>query len=50
MTFSVSWNTLLEELDDLPEGATLMTPLSHKRFRISDVQQQRVIIAVRGKG
>lgn len=44
MPFSVSWNTLLEELDDLPDGATLITPLSHKRFRITDVQQQRVII------
>ncbi len=44
MAFSVSWNTLLEELDDLPDGATLITPLSHKRFRITDVQQQRVII------
>jgi hypothetical protein len=44
MAFSVSWNTLLEELDELPESATLITPLSHKRFSITDVQQQRVII------
>ena len=44
MSFSVSWNTLLEELDELPEGATLITPLSHKRFQITDVQQQRVIV------
>ena len=44
MTFSVSWHTLLEELDDLPEGATLVTPLSRKKFRITDVQEQRVII------
>jgi hypothetical protein len=44
MTFSVSWHTLLDELDDLPEGATLITPLSHNRFRIADVQEQRVII------
>ena len=44
MSFSVSWNTLLEELDELSEGATLITPLSHKRFRITDVQQQRVIV------
>jgi hypothetical protein len=42
--FSVSWHNLLEELDDLSEGATLITPLSHDRFRISDVQEQRVII------
>ncbi|ERH07891.1 MAG: protein of unknown function (DUF2800), partial [Halonotius sp. J07HN4] len=42
--FSVSWHNLLEELDDLSEGATLITPLSHDRFRISDVQEQRVVI------
>ncbi|MBP1922781.1 hypothetical protein J2751_001797 [Halorubrum alkaliphilum] len=44
MTFSVSWHTLLDELDDLPEGATLITPLSHDRFRVTDVQEQRVVI------
>lgn len=44
MAFSVSWHTLLDELDDLPEGATLITPLSHKRFQVSDVQEHRVII------
>jgi hypothetical protein len=44
MPFSVSWHTLLDELDDLPEGSTLNTPLSHNRFRITDVQEQRVII------
>ena len=42
--FGVSWHTLLDELDDLPEGATLITPLSHDRFRITDVQEQRVVI------
>lgn len=44
MPFSVSWHTLLDELDELPEEATLITPLSHDRFRLSDVQEQRVII------
>lgn len=44
MPFSVSWRTLLDELDDLPDGATFITPLSHKRFRITDVQEHRVII------
>ncbi|ERG90072.1 MAG: hypothetical protein J07HQW1_00085 [Haloquadratum walsbyi J07HQW1] len=44
MAFSVNWHTLLNELDFLPEGATLITPLSHKRFRIDDAQEQRVII------
>jgi hypothetical protein len=44
MPFSVSWHTLLDELDDLPEGATLITPLSHDRFHVTDVQEQRVVI------
>ncbi|MWV40024.1 DUF2800 domain-containing protein [Natrialba sp. INN-245] len=45
MPFSVSWQTLLDELEDLPDGAALVTPLSHNRFRITDVQEQRVIIS-----
>lgn len=44
MSFTVSWHTVLDELDDLPESATLITPLSHHRFRITDVQEPRVII------
>jgi hypothetical protein len=44
MTFSASWSTLLTELEKLPDGATLITPLSHDRFAISDIQDQRVII------
>ena len=44
MTFGVSWYTLIDELDELPEGATLLTPLSHERFRITGVQENRVII------
>ncbi|MFC5136005.1 MULTISPECIES: hypothetical protein [Haloferacaceae] len=44
MSFTASWHTLLEELDDLPESTTVITPLSHQRFRITDVQDARVII------
>jgi len=44
MSFTASWRTLLEELDALPESAMLITPLSHHRFRITDVQDSRVII------
>jgi hypothetical protein len=50
MPFSVSWHTLLDELDGLPDEATLITPLSHNRFRISDVQEQRVIIEFLDRG
>ncbi|THE63111.1 DUF2800 domain-containing protein [Salinadaptatus halalkaliphilus] len=44
MPFIVSWHTLLEELEDLPDDAGLVTPLSHKRLKIGDVQEHRVII------
>ena len=44
MGFTASWSTLLTELEELPEGATLITPLSHDRFTISDIQDQRVIV------
>lgn len=44
MPFSVSWHTLLEEVENLPDGATLVTPLSHNEFRVSDSQEYRIII------
>jgi hypothetical protein len=44
MPFSVTWHTLLDELDDLPAHATFVTPLSRKPFRVTDVQEHRVII------
>ena len=44
MAFSASWSTLLRELEDLPDGATLITPLSYDQFTISSVQEQRVIV------
>lgn len=44
MAFTASWDTLLRELEELPDEATLITPLSHDRFTISDVQDQRVIV------
>lgn len=44
MPFSTAWSVLIEEAEDLPEGATLVTPLSHKRFRITDFQEHRIII------
>ncbi|MFQ3284188.1 MAG: hypothetical protein ACI9TI_001232 [Natronomonas sp.] len=50
MPFSVSWHTLLEELDDLSDGAEVITPLSHNRFRITDVQEHRVIITFEESG
>ncbi len=50
MPFSVSWHTLLDELDDLPDSAELVTPLSHDRFRITDVQEHRVVVTFTDTG
>ena len=44
MGFTASWHTLITELEELPEEATLVTPLSHDQFTIRDVQDQRVVI------
>lgn len=49
MSFSASWHTLLEELEDLSDRATLITPLSHDRFRITGVQEHRVVIGLEDK-
>lgn len=50
MPFSVSWQTLLEEAEDLPPGAKLITPLSGKQFRLTDVQDHRVVIEMGDTG
>ena len=50
MPFSVTWHTLLEEAEELPEGTSLITPVSHKRFRITDTQEHRVVIELEESG
>jgi hypothetical protein len=47
MTFSASWHNLLENAEELPADATLLTPLSRKPFRITDVQEHRILIEYR---
>jgi hypothetical protein len=42
--FGATWGTLIERCEELPKDATLITPLSNERFRITNVQQQRVVI------
>ena len=44
MPFSVTWHTLLDECENLAEDATLLTPLSQSRFRITDVQEHRIVV------
>ncbi|WP_250864835.1 DUF2800 domain-containing protein [Halorientalis regularis] len=49
MPFSVSWHTLLDHAEDLPEDATLVAPISHAEFQITDTQEHRIIIDYRDK-
>jgi hypothetical protein len=47
MTFGSTWQNLLENVEELPSDATLVTPLSRKAFRVTDVQEPRVLIQYR---
>jgi len=44
MAFASTWSNLLAECEALEDDATLITPLSEQRFRITDVQEHRVIV------
>ena len=46
MSFSENWHTLLEAAEERSSEATLITPLSHTKFRITDIQEFRVIIEI----
>lgn len=46
----MAWSNLLAEVEDLSGGATLITALSHDRFRIIDVQEHRIIIEFEDSG
>jgi hypothetical protein len=50
MPFSVTWQTLLDHCEDLAADATLITPGTHKRFRITDIQEPRLIIEFSDSG
>ncbi|SDK02987.1 hypothetical protein SAMN05216226_11510 [Halovenus aranensis] len=47
MAFGTTWNNLLDNIEELPSDATLVTPLSRKAFRVTDVQEHRVLIEYR---
>jgi len=47
MPFSASWHTLLDHAEELPSDATLLTPLSRNPFRLTDVQEHRILITYR---
>jgi hypothetical protein len=44
MSFRVTWDNLLDNVEELPADATLLTPLSQKPFHVTDAQQHRVLI------
>lgn len=44
MSFRTSWHTLLDECDALGDGATLTTSQTDKTFRITSVQEPRIVI------
>ncbi|WP_248514999.1 hypothetical protein [Salinarchaeum laminariae] len=44
MPFGVSWHKLLDELEDLPEDTTLISPVSGERFRVTAVDNHRIEI------
>ena len=50
MPFRVTWQTLLDHCEELSPDATLTTPGTHKRFRITDVQEPRLIIEFTDSG
>lgn len=47
MTFGSTWQNLIENVEELPSDATLVTPLSRKAFGVTDVQEPRVLIQYR---
>ena len=47
MTFNSTWHNLLENIEELPADAILVTPLSRKAFRVTDVQEHRVLMQYR---
>ena len=47
MPFTTTWHNLLDNIDELPPDATLVTPLSNKAFQITDNQEHRVLIQYR---
>jgi len=50
MSFSVTWHNLLENAEEVPADATLVTPLSRDEFRLVETQEHRIVVQYRGDG
>jgi hypothetical protein len=47
MSFGKEWHVLLENVEDLPSETVFTTPLSQKSFRVTAVQERRLLIEYR---
>ena len=47
MPFSITWHTILEELEEVPADATFVTPLSDRPFKLEDIQEHRLLNSYR---
>lgn len=45
MPFTSTWHEVLTQIDELADSASMITPLSHRRFQIADTQEQRIIVS-----
>jgi len=50
MSFSATWHNLLENVEEVPTDATLVTPLSGQAFRVVGTQEHRVVVEYREDG
>jgi len=50
MSFITSWHTLLDRLEEVPDEATIITPLSHRRLHVTDAQEHRVLVVFERTG
>ena len=49
MSFTTSWHNLLDNVEEVADDATLFTPLSGKPFRVTDVQEHRIVMEFENK-
>ena len=42
MTFTSTWQELIEECEEVSEDATFVTPTTDRRFRISHVEDDQI--------
>ena len=48
MTFTSTWQELIEECEEVSENATFVTPTTDRQFRISHVEDDRIVVDLDG--